>query len=99
MDEIVRAVTTDGFVKISAVTARAAVERAREIHALSPTASNAALTQASSRAGRRVSRRRKRQNKISSSAVSSQESRWLCTMAAMPSAIGSQSPKRGLSLV
>lgn len=41
MDEIVRAVTTDGFVKISAVTARAAVERAREIHALSPTASAA----------------------------------------------------------
>ena len=42
MDEIVRAVTTDGFVKISAVTARAAVERAREIHALSPTAARSA---------------------------------------------------------
>ena len=41
MDEIVRAVTTDGFVKISAVTARGAVERAREIHSLSPTASAA----------------------------------------------------------
>ena len=41
MDEIVRAVTTDGFVKISAITARGAVERAREIHDLSPTASAA----------------------------------------------------------
>lgn len=38
MDEIVRAVTKDGFVKISAVTAKGAVERAREIHGLSPTA-------------------------------------------------------------
>ena len=38
MDEIVRAVTTDGFVKISAVTSRGMVERAREIHGLSPTA-------------------------------------------------------------
>ncbi len=41
MDEIVRAVTKDGFVKISAVTARGVVERAREIHGLSPTASAA----------------------------------------------------------
>lgn len=41
MDEIVRAVTDDGFVKISAVTARGVVERAREIHDLSPTASAA----------------------------------------------------------
>lgn len=41
MDEIVRAVTRDGFVKISAVTARGVVERAREIHGLSPTASAA----------------------------------------------------------
>ena len=78
---------------------RVEIKNGKRYHALSPTASNAALSQASSRAGRRVSRRRKRQNKISSSAVSSQESRWLCTMAAMPRAIGSQSPKRGLSLV
>ncbi len=41
MDEIVRAVTRDGFVKISAVSARGAVERARQIHGLSPTASAA----------------------------------------------------------
>ncbi len=41
MDEIVRAVTKDGFVKISAVTARGVVERAREIHGLSTTASAA----------------------------------------------------------
>ena len=38
MDQIVRAVTGDGFVKISAVTARDTVERARQIHGLSPTA-------------------------------------------------------------
>ena len=38
MDQIVRAVTGDGFVKISAVTARDTVERARQIHSLSPTA-------------------------------------------------------------
>ncbi len=38
MDQIVRAVSADGFVKISAVTARDAVERARQIHDLSPTA-------------------------------------------------------------
>ena len=38
MDQIVRAVTADGFVKISAVTARDTVERARRIHGLSPTA-------------------------------------------------------------
>lgn len=41
MDEIVRAVTADGFVKISAVSARDMVERARQIHGLSPTASAA----------------------------------------------------------
>lgn len=41
MDEIVRAVTADGFVKISAVSARNMVERARQIHGLSPTASAA----------------------------------------------------------
>ena len=56
---------------------RVEIKNGKRYHALSPTASNAALTQASSRAGRSVSRRRKRQNKISSSAVSSQESRWL----------------------
>ena len=41
MDEIVRAVTKDGLVKISAISARATVERAREIHGLSPPASAA----------------------------------------------------------
>lgn len=41
MDEIVRAVTKDGLVKISAVTGRDMVECAREIHGLSPTASAA----------------------------------------------------------
>lgn len=41
MDEIVRAVTRDGLVKISAISARTTVERAREIHGLSPTASAA----------------------------------------------------------
>ena len=38
MDEIVRAVTADGFVKLSVITARDSVERARQIHGLSPTA-------------------------------------------------------------
>ena len=38
MDQIVRAVSADGFVKISAITARDMVERARVIHELSPTA-------------------------------------------------------------
>ncbi|MEG1633846.1 MAG: Hsp33 family molecular chaperone HslO [Oscillospiraceae bacterium] len=42
MDEIIRAVTSDGFVKISAVTARETVQRAREIHNTAPT-STAAL--------------------------------------------------------
>ena len=41
MDEIVRAVSADGMVKISAVTLRGAVERAREIHRTSPTATAA----------------------------------------------------------
>ena len=41
MDEIVRAVTKDGFVNIPAVRPRGVVERAREIHGLSPTASAA----------------------------------------------------------
>ena len=38
MDQMVRAVSADGFVKISAITARDMVERARVIHDLSPTA-------------------------------------------------------------
>lgn len=38
MDEIIRAVSADGFVKISVVTARAAVQRANTIHGCSPTA-------------------------------------------------------------
>ena len=41
MDEIIRAVTKDGFVKISAISARGVVERAREIHGLAPTAAAA----------------------------------------------------------
>lgn len=38
MDEIIRAVSKDGFVKISVVTARNAVQRANAIHHCSPTA-------------------------------------------------------------
>lgn len=38
MDTIIRAVSADGFVKISVVTARAAVQRANAIHRCSPTA-------------------------------------------------------------
>lgn len=41
MDEILRAVTKDGFVKLSAITARGIVQRAREIHGTSPTATAA----------------------------------------------------------
>ena len=37
MDEIIRAVTADGFVKLSAITARDMVQRANEIHACTPT--------------------------------------------------------------
>ena len=37
MDEIIRAVTADGFVKLSAVSARDMVQRANEIHACTPT--------------------------------------------------------------
>ncbi len=37
MDEIVRAVTADGFVKLSVITARGMVQRANEIHACTPT--------------------------------------------------------------
>lgn len=41
MDEIIRAVTGDGFVKISCISARGIVQRAREIHDLAPTAAAA----------------------------------------------------------
>jgi len=41
MDEIIRAVTRDGFVKISAICGRDIVERARQIHNLSPVATAA----------------------------------------------------------
>lgn len=41
MDEIIRAVTKDGFVKISAISGRGIVERARQFHNLSPVASAA----------------------------------------------------------
>ena len=38
MDKIIRATAADGFVKMAVITARDTVERARQIHALSPTA-------------------------------------------------------------
>jgi molecular chaperone Hsp33 len=41
MGEILRAVSGDGFVKIAAIEGRDIVERARQIHALSPTAAAA----------------------------------------------------------
>lgn len=41
MDEIIRAMSKDEFVKISAVSARGAVQRAREIHGTSPVATAA----------------------------------------------------------
>ena len=41
MDEIIRAVSKDGFVKMQAVTMRGAVQRAQEIHHLTPTTSAA----------------------------------------------------------
>ena len=41
MDEIIRAVTKDGFIKISAISGRGIVERARQLHGLSPVASAA----------------------------------------------------------
>ncbi|MEA4895470.1 MAG: Hsp33 family molecular chaperone HslO [Oscillospiraceae bacterium] len=41
MDEIIRAVTSDGFIKISVISGRAIVEKARAIHDLSPVASAA----------------------------------------------------------
>lgn len=41
MDEIIRAVTKDGLVKISVISGQGFVERARQIHRLSPTATAA----------------------------------------------------------
>ena len=41
MDEIIRAVSADGFVKMQVITARAAVQRAQDIHHLTPTTSAA----------------------------------------------------------
>ena len=38
MDKIIRATAADGFVKMAVITARDTVERARQIHGLSPTA-------------------------------------------------------------
>ena len=38
MDQIIRATAADGFVKMAVITARESVERARQIHGLSPTA-------------------------------------------------------------
>ena len=38
MDKIIRATAADGFVKMAVITAKDTVERARQIHALSPTA-------------------------------------------------------------
>ena len=37
MDEIIRAVTSDGFVKLSAISARDMVQRANTIHGCTPT--------------------------------------------------------------
>ena len=41
MDEIIRAVSADGFVKMQVITARAIVQRAKDIHHLTPTTSAA----------------------------------------------------------
>ena len=41
MDEIIRAVSADGFVKMQVITARAIVQRAQDIHHLTPTTSAA----------------------------------------------------------
>ena len=38
MDKIIRATTSDGFIKMAVITAKDTVERARSIHKLSPTA-------------------------------------------------------------
>ena len=43
MDQIIRATAADGFVKMAVITARESVERARQIHGLSPTACAASL--------------------------------------------------------
>ena len=75
------------------------IRNGKKYQALSATASSAALTQASRRAERRVSCRRSRQNTTSSSAISSQLSRWHCTSAAMPKAMGAHWAKRGFSVV
>ena len=41
MDKIIRATAGDGFIKMAVITARDMVQRAREIHSCSPTASAA----------------------------------------------------------
>ena len=41
MDEIIRAVSADGFVKMQVITARSTVQRAQDIHHLTPTTSAA----------------------------------------------------------
>ena len=41
MDEIIRAVSADGYVKMQVITARATVQRAQDIHHLTPTTSAA----------------------------------------------------------
>ena len=41
MDKIIRALAGDGNIKMSVITARDTVERARQIHSLTPTASAA----------------------------------------------------------
>ena len=38
MDKTIRATAADGFIKMAVITARDTVERARQIHKLSPTA-------------------------------------------------------------
>ena len=38
MDKIIRATAADGFIKMAVITAKDTVERARQIHGLSPTA-------------------------------------------------------------
>ena len=38
MDKIIRTTAADGFIKMAVITARDTVERARQIHSLSPTA-------------------------------------------------------------
>ena len=38
MDKIIRATAADGYIKMAVITAKDTVERARQIHKLSPTA-------------------------------------------------------------